>query len=338
MNNVFGMTAAIEEAEYSAKKRSFIKVTFIFILVYIIGTIVSSTLLSIPMTAYIFTELGTNSELLNAAASGDMAKYNEAYNNFVEDISVNMPEWLNASALFCTAGLIATVMIYCLKLERRRLFTLGFVKKGALGEYAVGLLVGLLMFGAVYAIMIISGGAEFKGFNPILPIGIIILFFVGYLIQGMSEEILMRGYFFVSASYSSKSIPLAIISSSAFFAFLHVSNEGVNPLGILNIFLFGIFAALYFLRRGSIWGIAAIHSIWNFAQGNIFGCLVSGNESGSSIISSSFSAERAIFNGGSFGPEGGIGVSIVLIIGITVLLFMKNKEVTPEYSMNFQSA
>ena len=270
--------------------------------------------------------------------SGDIKAYEEQYLEFVDNMTSNMPDWILAMSLFATAGVIIAVLFYCTKLERRRLFTLGFVKKGAFFEYFIGLIIGIIMFGSVYAIMILSGQAQFKGINPNMSVGIIVLFFAGYLIQGMSEEILTRGYFLVSASYSSKNVGLAVFLSSTFFALLHVSNPGAGPLGILNVFLFGIFAALYFLRRGSIWGIAALHSIWNFAQGNIFGCSVSGNASGNSIFLTGYTYGGTLINGGEFGPEGGIGVSIVLLVGIVILLFMKNKEIRPEYSLDFQSA
>ena len=338
MNSVFGTTAAIQEAEYSAKKRSFLKVTLIFILVYVIGTMVSSSILTVPMYGYMINELSQNTELFDALSAGDMNAYMEAYTEFTKEMTANMPDWLLAMALFATVGLTATVIFYCTKLERRRLFTLGFTKKGAFIEYAVGLIIGLIMFGLVYAIMIFSGHSQFMGINPNMSIGIIVLFFIGYILQGMSEEVLMRGYFFVSASYSSHNVALAVFLSSLFFALLHVSNSGVSPLGILNIFLFGVFAALYFLRRGNIWGIAAIHTIWNFAQGNVFGCSVSGNASGNSIFLTESTYSGTLINGGAFGPEGGIAVSIVLLIGIVILLIMKNKEVIPEYNMDFQSA
>jgi membrane protease YdiL (CAAX protease family) len=108
---------------------------------------------------------------------------------------------------------------------------------------------------------------------------------------------------------------------------LHYGNSGINLLGLLNLFLFGVFAALYFLRRGSIWGISAIHSMWNFAQGNVFGCAVSGNSGMDSIFSTTSQSANTIFNGGAFGPEGGLGVTIILSIGIIILLPLKNKMV-----------
>ncbi len=330
MDKIFGTTTIIQEASMTAKKRSFIKVTLIFLLVYLVGSMIAGMILSVPLTSYIMND----SRLLDAIAEGDMEAYESIYN----DLASNLPEWLTAISLFATVGTIAASVFYCTKMERRRLFTLGFVKKGAVAEYLVGLVIGLIMFSAAYGIVLLSGDAEVIRFNSDVSIPMILLFFVGYLIQGMSEEILLRGYYFVSGCYSSKNVALALFASSAFFAFLHLGNAGVSIMGILNIFLFGVFAALYFLRRGSIWGIGAIHSMWNFAQGNIFGCSVSGNASGSSILTTANVAGNTIFNGGAFGPEGSIGVTVILFAAIVILLPMKNKEIQMQYNGEFYSA
>ena len=231
--------------------------------------------------------------------------------------------------------MIAVCIYYCTKMERRRLFTMGFIKKGAIKEYLIGLLIGLVMFSTVYAILIISGQADFNGFNVNLSIPMLALFLIGFMIQGMSEEVLLRGHYFVSAA-AGGNIPLAVFASSAFFAIFHLGNNGVSIIAILNRFLFGLFAAIYFLRRGSIWGIGAIHTMWNFAQGNIFGTEVSGNVMGCSVITTERVEGSTLINGGSFGPEGGLGVTIVLFIGIVILLFMKNKRVMPE--IDFESS
>ena len=97
-------------------------------------------------------------------------------------------------------------------------------------------------------------------------------------------------------------------------------------MAVINLFLFGVFAALYFLRRGNIWGISAIHTIWNFAQGNIFGCKVSGMNMGETIFNT-VETNGVLWSGGDFGPEGGIGVTVVLTIGIIILTLMKNKDI-----------
>ena len=53
----------------------------------------------------------------------------------------------------------------------------------------------------------------------------------------------------------------------------------------------------------SIWGISAIHTTWNFAQGNIFGIKVSGINAQVSLFSFKSSEAGKIINGGSFGLE-----------------------------------
>ena len=64
-----------------------------------------------------------------------------------------------------------------------------------------------------------------------------------------------------------------------------------------------------------------MHSIWNLVQGNFWGLRVSGMGTQCSIFSSTMIEDKSIINGGAFGPEGGLGVSVVLLVGIGVLLW-----------------
>ena len=93
--------------------------------------------------------------------------------------------------------------------------------------------------------------------------------------------------------------------------------------GICNLTLFGVFASLYFIKRGSIWGIGAFHSIWNLVQGNFWGLRVSGGATECSVFRTTMVEGRDIINGGAFGPEGGLAVTVVLLAGICVLLRKK---------------
>ena len=69
----------------------------------------------------------------------------------------------------------------------------------------------------------------------------------------------------------------------------------------MNLTLFGVFASVYFIKRGNIWGIGAIHSIWNFAQGHFYGIKVSGMDSSCSLLNSVFVDGKDLINGGNFG-------------------------------------
>ncbi len=331
MNKLFGTTAVIEETRRSnsgflfMKRKGIASILFNCLLIYFIGSLLSGLLVSIP-TYISLSQSDTFAELLsNPDSLTDDAIYtiiNEA-----------LPTWINAFSLIATLGMIFAVLYYSVKFEGKRLFSLGIIKKNAIFDYLCGLLIGALMFSLCFALILASGETSMPEFNVNVNWGIILLFFGGFLIQGFSEEILVRGYLFVSAA-SSKNVPFAVFLSSIFFSFLHYANAGINLLGIINLFLFGVFATLYFLRRGSIWGIAAIHSTWNFMQGNFFGCSVSGNTGLDSIFNTVKEGSSVLFNGGDFGPEGGLSVTIVLIVAIAILLPLKNKEIEVPLAKN----
>ena len=98
---------------------------------------------------------------------------------------------------------------------------------------------------------------------------------VAFLIQGATEEIIVRGWLFPVLSVRSR-IWVGIIVTSFLFGFLHLLNPGITILSISNIILVGVFAALYVLKEDGLWGICAWHSIWNWAQYNVYGFAVSG--------------------------------------------------------------
>ena len=107
---------------------------------------------------------------------------------------------------------------------------------------------------------------------------------------------------------------------------LHGMNAGVGFLAFLNLTLFGIFMGLLFVRYENIWVVAAVHSIWNFLQGNVFGIQVSGSKIQPSLFTSDLIKGRELINGGSFGAEGGLAVTLVLLFAGAVLVWNMSKE------------
>ena len=89
--------------------------------------------------------------------------------------------------------------------------------------------------------------------------------------------------------------------------------------------LVGIVFSIYFLRTGNIWGVGAMHSVWNFVQGNVFGMEVSGMKFSCTLFASAADPEKTFWNGGSFGAEGGFSVTIVLIAALLLLLLIPRK-------------
>ena len=99
---------------------------------------------------------------------------------------------------------------------------------------------------------------------------------------------------------------------------MHMSNDHVTLLSFINIFLCGLLFGLIFVERGNIWMVAALHAGWNFLQNNLFGMPVSGMAQGNSVFTTTFVDGRSLINGGAFGIEGGIAVTVVLALGIYI--------------------
>lgn len=224
--------------------------------------------------------------------------------------------------LFSTIVPILVTFLFCFVFQKRKPRTIGFIKKKCVSEYLWGLLIGTVIFTLAVIICVLTGTLTFTGIGEGFSIGMFILFFLGFVVQGMSEEVLCRGYLMVSIARRS-SLPVAIIANSLFFAALHLLNSGITVLAFINLTLFGIFASVMFVRRGSIWMVGAVHSIWNFVQGNVFGIKVSGMDIDCMLFESEVAENMSIINGGAFGLEGGLAVSVVLIAGIVLMSLPK---------------
>lgn len=232
---------------------------------------------------------------------------------------------LLAASLFATIGGILVTFLFCWIFQKRKPVTLGFKKKNWISEYLWGLLIGAVIFSLAIIVCVVTGALKFNGFSDGFQVGMFVLFFLGFLIQGMEEEVLCRGYLMVSIARRS-SLPVAIIANALFFAALHLGNDGISVLAFINLTLFGIFASVMFVRRGSIWMVGAVHSIWNFVQGNVFGIKVSGMDLECRVLDAEISEGLTFINGGAFGLEGGIAVTIVLVAGIVLMILPKKND------------
>lgn len=232
-------------------------------------------------------------------------------------------------ALFSTILTIIVCILYCTKFEKRSLESMGIKRGHILKNYFIGIVLGLLMFSSVVLIEVLSNSLVFDKVNNILipDILLLLLFFLGFMFQSASEEVMLRGYLLTSIG-SKHGIFKGIIISSIMFSILHISNSSFSLMPFLNIFLVGIVFALIYICTDNIWCVCAIHCIWNFSQGNIFGIKVSGLPSLCSIFTSSQVSGHELINGGLFGAEGGIACTSVLLITILLLiLYMKKKKI-----------
>lgn len=214
--------------------------------------------------------------------------------------------------------------------EKRPFWTLGYEIKDAFKQYARGFLFGMLMFVGSVAILSVFGSVTFEQGDSskqgIAAISGVVLVLFGWIIQGGAEEVLIRGWVLpvIGARYKPW---IGLLVSSLIFALLHGLNPNLSPIALINLALFGVFAGLYAMREGSMWGISALHSVWNWVQGNFFGFQVSGTDADGGTLINLMETGEDWLTGGAFGPEGGIAVTVVLLIGMAVVLFWKEEKI-----------
>ena len=203
---------------------------------------------------------------------------------------------------------------------------IGFVRKDMFKHYLAGIIGATITMFAAAMICIAFGAFTIE--RAEFSFGYMLLFTFGWIIQGLAEEVMCRG-FMMTAIAKRYSVPVAIITNSIVFALLHILNSsGMTILAMVNLFMYGVLASLMYLYTQNIWLCAAYHTTWNMIQGNVLNIPVSGVKV-PSVFETTFNDKLAAINGGAFGMEGGIAVTIVVIIGCALLLMMiKRKKQT----------
>lgn len=227
-------------------------------------------------------------------------------------------EYADVFSLYGQILSIGITIFYCTVLERRSIQSMGF-RRNAGKLYCTGVLLGAVVFSLAVLVCVIGGGVYFDRVSPNANVLLQLLLLGGFVVQGMSEEVICRGYLLVSLSRKN-SVWVACLVNSLLFGAVHIFNDGFSLLAFLNLSLFGIFESLLFLKTGSIWIVGAVHSIWNYMEGCVYGLSVSGESMLNTFLVFE-QTDKKTMNGGAFGIEGGIAVTIVLLAAIVFLLF-----------------
>ena len=231
--------------------------------------------------------------------------------------------------IFAFGPIFLFLWLWLALFEKRPLWTIGLEKKGAIVKYLRGLLVGLVMFVGAVVISALFGFMQFEEGGPqpsgVAALGGVLLVLFGWIVQGAAEEALTRGWLLpvIGARYR---VWLGVLVSSLLFAGLHSLNPNLGVVAMLNLFLFGLFAALYALWEGGMWGVFSIHSVWNWAQGNLLGLEVSGNQAPGGTLFNLQETGPDLITGGAFGPEGGLAVTAVLLLSCVVILWLSYRK------------
>lgn len=310
----------MRQAADRQKGQNWIIEILIFFLVYM----VASTAMSFVLLAGLILKIITDRDFLGQFTTLMRSARAEQFAQQVTDAILGS-DFFILIMLFANAAIIATAILFCVILQKRSALSMGFSRVNILKSYGTGAAAGFFMISLAVLVSVLTGALKINGISENFSLFTFLLFAAGFGIQGMAEEVLCRGYFMVSLGRRYP-VAAAVVINSGIFALLHVLNPGVSVLSILNIFLIGIFFSLYFLRTGNIWGVGALHSVWNFAQGNIFGLEVSGMDISCTLFASSAEPSKALINGGVFGAEGGILTTLAALAAILLVLIRKKPD------------
>ena len=250
-----------------------------------------------------------------------MSPISRASTNFFLDKQNWIPDWWNILDLWSFLYTIIAFFLRVKFIEKRPIRTMGFSRGNGLPEFAKGVLVGTIMITTVLIVFFITGDAKFDRIQFSLPFLVSwILVLIGYIFQTAAEEIYIRGWLIPIISYH-KNTYIAILIASTMFSYFHLDNNGASWLSTVHLFVFGLFTAVYALKRGNIWGPCGFHFAWNFIMGNVYGFHVSGFDSESSLMYFTTS-NRTLITGGQFGPEGGVPGLVVFILALLWAIFI----------------
>lgn len=212
-------------------------------------------------------------------------------------------------------GLLLLVFVFRKYIDRKSIVSLGFSLKNRWRDFAIGLLLALLLIGGGSLVLRVLGFVKFSVND--FDFGAFALSFLLFIIVALNEEIMIRGYILNNLLTVSNKY-LALLISAVIFTALHGFNASLSWIGITNLFLAGILLGSAYIFTENLWFPISLHLFWNFIQGPVLGYHVSGQE-----IESVFAVKLSgneMLNGGGFGFEGSLVCTIMSLIIIGVIL------------------
>jgi uncharacterized protein len=210
--------------------------------------------------------------------------------------------------------LIAAVLpsVVAARLERRSWSTYGLpLRRSEGGRFATGLLFGFValcllmlmirLFHGVYLGSVSLHGATLVRYA--------VLWGIAFLVVGIVEEFLFRGYSLYTLATGIGFWPAAILLS-LLFGGLHRLNPGETWLGALETAFVAVVFAFSLWRTGTLWFAVGMHASWDWGESFFFGVPDSGQKAVGTLFNPHFYGSRWI-NGGTVGPEGSVLVFLV---------------------------
>lgn len=219
--------------------------------------------------------------------------------------------------------------------DRRTFSSLGLnLNKQALKDILVGNIIAFVLMFIVYLVELSLGWLIFESFAwqseaPSIVIFKTLRYFVVLVFVGWNEELVYRGYILQTLA-SGINLVWGIIITSLYFGLEHLSNPNSNAMSVAGIFIIGLFFTYAYIRTGQLWLSIGIHIGWNFFENAVFGFPVSGFDR-PGLLHTVISGPE-LWTGGAFGPEAGLVIPPICILGALLVELYTRKRLIPNES------
>ena len=287
----------VKEGLVTASKAKSIWLAFVDIVLFAVLSMIFLFLFAIPF-ALVFPELKTE--------VGETNIYFQMLNE----------------VLMLVSGLIAACMV--LGFRKLPFSGLGLSLKGWGRSLLRGALFVVFLYVVGFGLSLLLGAVEVVGFlfSPIsLLVSLLLYFFVA-----VTEEVIGRGFILGRMLDGGINKFVALFISAVLFSLMHLFNPNFAFVPFLNIMLAGCFLGASYIYTRNLCFPIALHWFWNWIQGSVLGYKVSGNEFSNENLLILHFPEENLINGGTFGFEGSILCSLLLVLGTVIILRHYYKE------------
>lgn len=201
------------------------------------------------------------------------------------------------------------------RIEHRPWKTYGMPISQSMGRrFLIGALWGIA---AISLLMLTLYGAHCFAFGHVVLHGRRIVRFAAYwaamfLLVGLFEEFLLRGYSQFTLARGMGFWPAAIALSCA-FGLIHLRNGGEQWPGLLAAAFIGLFFCFTLRRIGTLGFAIGFHAAWDWGESFLYSVPDSGMRSPGHLLSSSLHGPEWL-SGGSVGPEGSALCFAVIVL------------------------
>lgn len=229
-----------------------------------------------------------------------------------------------AGLYFLFGGIWVVLFLNALIKKNRPLFKAYGI--GCKGNNALNLLIGYLIGIGMngLAILLAWMHGDIKMYFDRFELIPFLILFAAVFVQSAAEELVCRGFIYqrVLRTYRNK-YWLTVIINSVFFGLIHLGNDGVTVMAIVDLIVTGLLFSAMVYYFDSLWMAMAVHAGWNFTQSILAGLPNSGNVVPYSVFKlDAATARDSFFYNVAFGVEGtipAIAIQLVVLAAIVAI-------------------